>query len=71
MHFPFAPDEPLRFVQVEMDAAKIIGKTLIASPDRQHEADSDIGVVRQVQAGDVAAFDQLVLKYRARVYGVV
>ena len=54
-----------------MDAVKTIGKALVASPERQHEADSDVSVVRQVQAGDVAAFDQLVLKYRARVYGVV
>jgi len=54
-----------------MDAVKILGKTLVASPDRQQEADADLAVVRQVQAGDVAAFDQIVLKYRARVYGVV
>lgn len=54
-----------------MDAVKNIGKTLVASPDRQQEADSDISIVRQVQDGDVAAFDQLVLKYRGRVYGVV
>lgn len=54
-----------------MEAVKVYGKTLVASPDRQHEADADLAVVRQVQAGDVAAFDQIVLKYRARVYGVV
>ncbi|HWL15877.1 MAG TPA: sigma-70 family RNA polymerase sigma factor [Opitutus sp.] len=54
-----------------MDAAKTLGKTLVASPDRQQEADSDMAVVRKVQAGDVAAFDQLVMKYRERVYGVV
>ncbi len=54
-----------------MDAAKTLGKALVASPERQQEADSDIMVVRQVQAGDVAAFDQLVRKYRERVYGVV
>lgn len=54
-----------------MDAAKIIGKTLVASPDRQQEADSDLSIVRRVQAGEVAAFDELVVKYRERVYGVV
>jgi RNA polymerase sigma-70 factor (ECF subfamily) len=54
-----------------MDAAKTIGKTLVASPERQLEADSDVEIVRRVQEGDVAAFDQLVLKYRSRVYGVV
>ncbi len=54
-----------------MDVAKSIGKSLVASPDRQHEADADLAVVRRVQAGDVAAFDDLVRKYRARVYSVV
>ncbi|ACB73925.1 sigma-70 family RNA polymerase sigma factor [Opitutus terrae] len=54
-----------------MDAVKSVGKTLVASPDRQHEADSDLAIVRQVQAGEVAQFDQLVTKYRARLYGVI
>jgi RNA polymerase sigma-70 factor (ECF subfamily) len=54
-----------------MDAVKTLGKTLVASPERQLEADSDLAVVRRVQNGDVAAFDQLVLKYRGRVYSVV
>jgi RNA polymerase sigma-70 factor (ECF subfamily) len=54
-----------------MQAVKTLGKALVASPERQQEADADLTVVRQVQAGDVAAFDQIVLKYRARVYGVV
>jgi len=54
-----------------MDAAKTLGKTLVASPERQLEADTDMEIVRRVQEGDVAAFDQLVLKYRSRVYGVV
>jgi len=54
-----------------MDALKITGKTLVASPERQQEADTDLDVVRRVQAGDVAAFDQLVVKYRERVFGVV
>jgi RNA polymerase sigma-70 factor (ECF subfamily) len=54
-----------------MDAVKTLGKTLVASPERQLEADSDLDIVRRVQEGDVAAFDQLVLKYRGRVYSVV
>jgi RNA polymerase sigma-70 factor (ECF subfamily) len=54
-----------------MDAVKSAGKTLVASPDRQREADSDLSIVRDIQAGDVSRFDQLVLKYRSRVYGVV
>jgi RNA polymerase sigma-70 factor (ECF subfamily) len=59
------------FAPPAMDAVKTLGKTLVASPERQLEADSDLDVVRQVQRGDVAAFDQLVLKYRGRVYSVV
>lgn len=54
-----------------MDALKAIGKTLAASPERQQEADSDWEIVQRVQAGDVAAFDQLILRYRGRVYGMV
>lgn len=48
-----------------------ISKTLVATPERQQEADSDWEVVKQVQAGDVAAFDRLILKYRERVYSVI
>lgn len=54
-----------------MDAIKAIGKTLVASPERQLEADSDMQIVHRVQAGDVAAFDQLIVKYRERVYGII
>ncbi len=42
------------------------------SLERRQEADSDWSVVQRVQGGDVAAFgDQLIRKYRDRVYGVV
>ncbi len=54
-----------------MDAIKVLGKTLVASPERQLEAGSDLEIVRRVQAGDVAAFDGLILKYRERVFGIV
>ncbi len=54
-----------------MDAVKTLGKTLVASPERQVEADSDMDIVRRVQGGEVGSFDQLVLKYRGRVYSVV
>jgi RNA polymerase sigma factor (sigma-70 family) len=54
-----------------MDATKVLGKTFVASPERQQEADSDMEIVRRVQAGDVAAFDRLILKYRERVYGII
>ena len=55
-----------------IDATKALGsKTLVASPERQAEADSDMEIVRRVQAGDVAAFDRLILKYRERLYGII
>lgn len=54
-----------------MDATKVFGKTLVASPERQQEADTDMAIVREVQAGDVAAFDRLIGKYRERVFGVI
>jgi RNA polymerase sigma-70 factor, ECF subfamily len=54
-----------------LEAIKVLGKTLVASPERLREADDDLNVVRRVQAGEVAAFDQLILKYRIRIYGVV
>lgn len=54
-----------------MNFTRVLGKTLIASPERQHEADADWTLVQRVQAGDTAAFDQIVLKYRERLYSVV
>lgn len=55
-----------------MDAIKTLGsKALVASPERQLEADSDMEIVRRVQAGDVAAFDRLIVKYRERLYGII
>ena len=54
-----------------MNLAKALGKTLVASPERQKEADVDRTIVQRVQGGDVAAFDQLILKYRERLYAVV
>ena len=52
-------------------SSKILQKTLVASPERQQEADSDLMIVQRVQAGEVAAFDALILKYRERVYGII
>jgi RNA polymerase sigma-70 factor (ECF subfamily) len=54
-----------------MDATKVLGKALVASPERRQEADADLEIVRQVQAGEVAAFDRLISKYRERVFGIV
>jgi RNA polymerase sigma factor (sigma-70 family) len=52
-------------------SAKPLAKTLVASPERQQEAHADWVVVQRVQAGDVAAFDQLIRKYRERVYAMI
>jgi RNA polymerase sigma-70 factor (ECF subfamily) len=52
-------------------ATKLLGKTLVASPERRVEADADLEIVRRVQSGDVAAFDRLIEKYRERVFGII
>ena len=54
-----------------MNLSKVFTKAIITSPARQQEADADFSIVKRVQAGDVAAFDQLILKYRERVFGVI
>ena len=54
-----------------MNLTKVFARTLTVSPERRLEADADLAVVKSVQAGDVSAFDQLIRKYRERVYGVV
>ncbi len=54
-----------------MNLTRVFGKAIATTPERQQEADADYAVVKQVQAGDVAAFDKLILKYRERLYGVV
>lgn len=54
-----------------MNLSRVFTKAIVSSPERQLEADADLTIVRQVQAGDVAAFDRLIIKYRERVFGVV
>lgn len=54
-----------------MNFSKVFAKTLVTSPERQQEADVDFTVVKRVQAGEVAAFDVLIRKYRERLFGVV
>lgn len=54
-----------------MNLTKALGKPLVASPERRQEADADLAVVRQVQAGDVGAFDHLIHKYRERLFGII
>jgi RNA polymerase sigma factor (sigma-70 family) len=54
-----------------MNISKVFSKTIVTSPERQQEADADFAIVKRVQAGDVAAFDLLIRKYRERLFGVV
>jgi len=54
-----------------MNFSKVFAKTLVTSPERRQEADADFEVVKRVQAGDVAAFDILIRRYRERLFGVV
>ena len=54
-----------------MTPTKALDKPLVTAPERALEADADSEIVRRVQAGDVAAFDELILKYRQRLYAVV
>src|SRR6056300_1046861 len=54
-----------------MSISKAIKQTLVSTPERQQEADDDLAIVHKVQAGDVDAFDELVTKYRERIYAVV
>ncbi len=70
-NFPFAPPLGSRFTFVVMDAPKVLSKILVASPERAQEADADMAIVHLVQAGDVAAFDRLILRYRERVLGII
>jgi len=54
-----------------MSVIKTITKPLVSSPEKRLEADEDLVIVRKIQAGDVDAFDSLILKYRERVYSVI
>jgi RNA polymerase sigma factor (sigma-70 family) len=69
--FRFAPTGGVEFCAHVTEATKVLAKTIVASPERQQEADADVEVVRRVQSGDVAAFDRLILKYRERVFGII
>jgi RNA polymerase sigma factor (sigma-70 family) len=47
-------------------------KTLVSTqPEHAAEAGIDLALVRRVQAGEVRAFDQLITKYRERLYAIV
>ena len=46
-------------------------KELTTNPAQVAEASEDAVLVQRVQAGDVAAFDRLVIKYRERLFSIV
>lgn len=50
---------------------KSITQPLTGTSQVLSEKDADWLTVQRVQAGDVAAFDELVIKYRERIYSVV
>lgn len=54
-----------------MAHSEAISKANVAAGSQTQAEDPDWAVVRQVQAGDVAAYDRLILKYRERLYSVV
>jgi len=54
-----------------MDLSRPVTKAISADPAHAREADSDAHIVARVQAGEVAAFDRLILKYRERLYSII
>jgi RNA polymerase sigma-70 factor (ECF subfamily) len=55
-----------------MAFTKAVDEAIAPSAVReQSKVDGDLATVRRVQAGDVAAFDQLILKYRERLYSII
>lgn len=54
-----------------MNLTRALGKSIALSPERQEEADADLRLLERVQAGEVVAFDDIVRKYRERIFGVI
>ena len=55
-----------------MSLTKATGEALASVANLQEKAvDSDMAFVRRVQQGDVGAFDQLILKYRERLFSII
>ena len=55
-----------------MSITKALEEGLASSaPVRDASADTDLAYVRRVQQGDVGAFDQLILKYRERLFSII
>ena len=55
-----------------MSLTKATGEALASVTSLQEtNVDSDIAYVLRVQQGDVGAFDQLILKYRERLFSII
>lgn len=54
-----------------MELSQSAAKTIASETDHAQEADTDAVVVQRVQAGEVAAFDHLILKYRERLFSII
>jgi RNA polymerase sigma-70 factor, ECF subfamily len=54
-----------------MELSRSVAKSLTADEAHAREADADAAIVQRVQAGEVAAFDRLILKYRERLYSII
>lgn len=54
-----------------MELSGSVSKAISAGEDRAADADSDAIIVQRVQRGEVAAFDQLILKYRERLFAII
>ncbi len=55
-----------------MSLTKAVDEGLAAtSTIKEARADSDFAYVKRVQEGDVGAFDQLILKYRERLFSII
>lgn len=55
-----------------MEASRSVPTPLTADPvQTTQDADPDFAIVHRVQAGEVDAFDQLILKYRERMFAII
>jgi RNA polymerase sigma-70 factor, ECF subfamily len=48
-----------------------LANDLPVAAERRQEAELDLQLVRRVQAGEVDCFDEIILRYRERIWGVI
>jgi RNA polymerase sigma-70 factor, ECF subfamily len=54
-----------------MELSRSVSKPLTADVSHGKDSDVDFVIVQRVQAGEVDAFDQLILKYRERLFAII